>query len=554
MSDVPGDGGRLDVIRRYHDETSHSPQPRTRAHLLSGFRPLEPRNRPAPFKRYHGLDREPLPTDLTPRAGSPDALAVLAGRASSEGESAVDLDLLARLLYFTAGVTRFAGGDPARVWFRASASAGNLHPLELYVACGPGVGLTAGLYHVDPESHALGRLRATDVRPHLAQAAADPALAAAGAVLIVTGIPWRTCWKYAERGWRHIWWDAGSMLANLLAVAEAHGVASRVVLGFVDGEVSHILGIDGVSELPVALVPVGNGSPGTPAPAGTLDPLDHAVEPISPAPVEFPLVTAAQRASQLETPAAVSAWRAAGTAGTAGHTAAATPEPAESADAGTAGNAGEPIESLILRRGSTRVMAPVPLPGADVEAALAAATRAVPTDVVPPGRTLLDHRLAVHGVDGVPPGLYRWADAALERMLEGDEETTRRLSAFLCLGQPLGGDSAYTVFETTDLDRMLAALGPRGYRVAHVEAGIVNGRLLLAAHALGHGATGLTFFDDAVREAFDIPTGCLLVTAVGTPAYRPTPGGWPGQPARLDHYDTLMTRLELRLRRPGSRE
>ena len=27
--------------------------------------------------------------------------------------------------------------------------------------------------------------------------------------LIVTGVPWRTAWRYSERAFRHIYWDAG---------------------------------------------------------------------------------------------------------------------------------------------------------------------------------------------------------------------------------------------------------------------------------------------------------------------------------------------------------
>jgi hypothetical protein len=145
--------------------------------------------------------------------------------------------------------------------------------------------------------------------------------------------------------------------------------------------------------------------------------------------------------------------------------------------------------------------------------------------------------------------LYRWSGSTLELRTSGEEASTRELSTSLCLGQPLGGDSAYTVFECADLSEVLGVLGPRGYRAAHVEAGLVNGRLLLCAHALGHGATGLTFFDEAVRAAFETPASCLLVTAIGAPAYRPTPGGWPGEPVELARYDALMTRLETGLHR-----
>jgi hypothetical protein len=61
----------------------------------------------------------------------------------------------------------------------------------------------------------------------------------------------------------------------------------------------------------------------------------------------------------------------------------------------------------------------------------------------------------------------------------------------------------------------------------------VEGRLHLAAYALGFGATGLTFFDEEVRSFFATEANPLLVTAVGAPAYRSRPGGLPGRPTRM---------------------
>jgi SagB-type dehydrogenase family enzyme len=541
----------VEVIRRYHEQTSHWPGARPRDHVVSGFRPMAPDNQPSPFKRYRGLDREPLPTELRPPRDAPVALDVLAGRHQSTRPAAADRVVLARLLYFSAGVTRFSSRGRGRAWFRASASAGNLHPLELYVAWGPQLGLDEGLYHFDPESFSLARLRTTDVRPHLAHAVGDAALAAAPAVIVVTGLPWRTTWKYSERGWRHVFWDAGSLLANLLAVADAQGVSTRVALGFVDRQVSHIVGIDGVAEFPVAAVAVGPAAADT---APTTDPSDldeirPDVEPLSRDPVEFPLVTAAQLASDLDSSETVARWRAAG-ADDGGRTGTATArDGAENVEPYDVAENGEPVETLILRRGSTRLMERVILPGAALEWVLRSATRSAPVDAIAPGGSLLSYLLTIHAVEGHEVGLYRWSGSTLELRTSGEEASTRELSASLCLGQPLGGDSAYTVFECADLSEVLDVLGPRGYRAAHVEAGLVNGRLLLCAHALGHGATGLTFFDEAVRAAFETPASCLLVTAIGAPAYRPTPGGWPGEPVELARYDALMTRLETGLHR-----
>jgi Nitroreductase family len=68
--------------------------------------------------------------------------------------------------------------------------------------------------------------------------------------LVLSGIPFRTCWKYAERGWRHLWWDVSAMLANLLAAADAHGVPAQVLMGFPDSAVAALQSIPGPSKSP----------------------------------------------------------------------------------------------------------------------------------------------------------------------------------------------------------------------------------------------------------------------------------------------------------------
>jgi hypothetical protein len=60
--------------------------------------------------------------------------------------------------------------------------------------------------------------------------------------------------------------------------------------------------------------------------------------------------------------------------------------------------------------------------------------------------------------------------------------------------------------------------------MAELEAGLVAGRAYLAAHAIGRGATGLTFFDEEVRRFFSPHAAALeplLVVAVGIPRKRP---------------------------------
>jgi len=99
-----------------------------------------------------------------------------------------------------------------------------------------------------------------------------------------------------------------------------------------------------------------------------------------------------------------------------------------------------------------------------------------------------------------------------------------RDSAFLCIEQPLGGRSSATVFFLADLEGVLARFGNRGYRLANLEAGLTGGRLYLAAYAQRFGATGLTFYDDAVVAFFSPHASgkdAIFVTALGPAATRP---------------------------------
>jgi SagB-type dehydrogenase family enzyme len=399
-------------------------------------------------------------------------------------------------------------------------SAGNLHPVEVYVVAADLPGVPAGVHHFAPLDFGLTLLRTGDWRAALASAAAEPDATAEPVYLVLTGIPWRTGWKYGERGWRHLYWDAGTMTANLLAVAGAHGLPARVLVGFADAEVARLVGVDGVEEFPLAVVALGRGAPAPPSPGEPL-PLEATAAPLSARPLVFPLVTEAQRAGDLPDAEAVSAWRSA---------AEGVGEPAGGEVEIPTRTDSPPIEEIILRRGSTRRMRREPVAREVLAWGMGVAARPVPGDFVPGARTLLRHWLTVHAVAGVEPGAGRWQARGFQPARRGD---FRAVAQQLCLGQPLGGDSAYAVFHCADLDPLFRALGSRGYRAAQLEAGVAAGRLALAAFTLGAGATGLTFFDDAVSAFFSTPAACMLVTAVGVPAYRSRPGGGPGRPAEL---------------------
>jgi nitroreductase len=88
---------------------------------------------------------------------------------------------------------------------------------------------------------------------------------------------------------------------------------------------------------------------------------------------------------------------------------------------------------------------------------------------------------------------------ALELLKEGD---FRRQAGYLGLNQALPADASVDIFFLTDLNPILELFGNRGYRIAQLDASITAGRIYLAAYAQGVGATGLTFYDDAVTAFF----------------------------------------------------
>jgi SagB-type dehydrogenase family enzyme len=456
-----------------------------------------------------------LPREL-PESGMP-ATEVLSGHLSAPA-AALDLAGLARLLFFSAGVTRILHG----VLFRAAPSAGALYPTELYAVCGPLADLPAGVYHFEPAEFALRRLRDGDFRASLAAAAAEPAIARLPLCLVLTGIPWRTTWKYRERGFRHLFWDAGAIVANLLAVAAAAGWDARVLLGFVDQEVSGLLGLGEPEEYPLGLVTVAAPAAAAATGSPTLEPISPRTRPLSRSSRSYPLGAGVQRAGDLPSAEAVSAWRRKASWLRA--------QPAtRSLAAGEADQvraASDTIEAVILRRGSTRRFVRHPIPRDVLGWAMAAASRAVPSDFVAPQATLLEHFPAVHAVQGLPPGAYHWSEGEFQLLRAG---AARDRTRALCLGQDLGGDAATTVFHCAQLNPVLEALGARGYRAAQLEGGVAAERLQLAAFALGVGATGLTFLDDDVSAYFGTRSAPMLTVAVGVPAYRARPGKRPTQ-------------------------
>jgi SagB-type dehydrogenase family enzyme len=438
----------LAPARRYHEASKHSfLSVRTSAHLLDWD------NRPNPFKEYAGLQPIPIPGTL------------------------------ARLLRWGAGVVRtrtLPGGEVYH--FRTYASAGALYPIEVYVVT------PSGVFHFHPGELTLRQLRRGDYRSLLG--APD-----AAAVLVLTGILWRTAWKYGGRGYRHLFWDAGTMLANLLALAASE--EPRLRTGFLDERVNLLVGADGRREAALAMLALGRAAH---AEEGEIPaPLMAEAEPISRTESPYPEAEALHVASSLTSEEDIRRYRDASPAATTG---------ALAVDVA----AGEPLETVIRRRGSARDFTSDSVHSSRLASILAAASLPLPADVRVPEATFV----IANAVEGVEAGAHRFRPP--DRFQPLKLGSFRASAGYLALEQEHAARAAATLFLTADLENALEKLGNRGYRTAQLEAGIRAGRLYLGAYARGLGATGLTFYDDDVSRFFATEKSPMLCVALGPTA------------------------------------
>lgn len=521
--------GDIQAAWGYHNATKHSYESvRTSRHILDW------KNYPRPFKIYSALEPIPLPREWPQtgmaalsaiadkgkaRAGSTERPAAKTAQAESLRHSP-DLATLAQLLYFSAGITRtkeFPGGE---IHFRAASCTGALYEIELYVVCGDLPGLPAGVYHFNPGDFALRRLRAGDSRGALMAATNEPGVRHAPVILVSTGTYWRNAWKYQARTYRHFGWDNGTLHANLLATCAAHGLPARVLCGFVDDDVNRLLALDTQREVALTLVPLGHVDAEPPAPP-QIPVLHFETVSYSKKEVDYPEMRAMHAASLLDSADEVSAWR---------KSACARPpdelrtekifplEPFADDDIPR-----DTIEQVILRRGSSRKFARQPVTFREFSTVLDRSTRGIPADfLAAPHELLNDLYVIVHAVDGLAPGAY-FFDCARGALVSLKEGNFRDDAYYLGLEQDLPAGAAAALFYMADLRAILERFGNRGYRAVQLEAGILGGKLYLAAYAQRLGATGLTFYDDEVTEFFSphaASKSAIFLMAVGHSAKR----------------------------------
>jgi SagB-type dehydrogenase family enzyme len=453
--------------------------------------------KPSLYKVYETPSIE-LTRDL-PDTRTP-ALDAIAATGAEAPTVVPDRALLGRLGLLTNGsLDRTLTTPDGRVHqYRTAGGTGAQYHLELYFVCTDLADLDAGVYHYSAIDHSLRLLRAGDFRAALVEATGnEPSIAAAPVVLAMTSTFWRNAWRYRERAYRHTYWDAGTSLSHILAVAASAHVTTELVFSYADAFVDELLDIDGQRESTVALVALGRTETGPP-PAPEFGRLDLPTRRLSPAEVTFHAITDIHLASSLRTGEEAARWRSHRWRRPAppptGELTELRPLPAPLDP--------RPAEQIIFRRRSTRNYdTDVEIPFDAFSTLLQRSTRGVASDVLTPGAPLTDLYLIVNAVEGLTPGIYLHHPelGAVELVRPGTfrEEATR-----IAANQRYAGDAHVNLYYLAHLPSILDRYGDRGYRLAQLEGALHAGKLHLGTHALGLGAVGSTSFDDEVVEFF----------------------------------------------------
>jgi len=484
----------IETAWHYHNGTKHP-----NGSLMSRFHFYNPANKPNPYKIYKDLPSIALPIQKSEKDFS--ALKAISANIKLKGKQIPDLNVLAKILYFSGGITKtinFPGmGD---VEFRAASCTGALYHMEIYVVCQDVSGLEAGVYHFDPKEMKLRQLRKGDYRRVLVSATGNDTNAEqAPVILVYTDIFTRNSVKYQTREYRHAFWDCGTIIANTLAISSAHGLAAKVIVGFVDKQVNLLLDLNSDKEVSLALVPIGFTNNVSGKEVSEVELLNVKTEPLSNYDIDDPEIQMMHQASSLNSVVEVKDWQ--------GN----TPKITTLLHVGNAiplqpstenGMPQDSLESVIIRRGSTRQFSRESISLQQFSTIIYCSTRGIPTDFLKPyGNSLIDLYIIINSVTDLGSGSYFYnrEKNVLELLREGK---FRHVAGNLGLDQTLPADGSASLFLMSDLNKVLKRFGNRGYRAAQLEASITGGKLYLGSYAHRLGATGLTFYDDQVTDFF----------------------------------------------------
>ena len=169
------------------------------------------------------------------------------------------LEDLSYLLWASVWARDFRSNEKMEITLRNVPSAGARHPFECWVLVNNVTGIKPGLYYYHPVKHCLIKKEEGEA---IGEAVYDGCLRQemvknSAVTVILSAVPYRTSWRYGQRGYRYLYLDAGHVGQNIHLAAEALNAGACMIGAFQDEAMNDALGLDGSEEFVIYVATVG---------------------------------------------------------------------------------------------------------------------------------------------------------------------------------------------------------------------------------------------------------------------------------------------------------
>ncbi len=334
-------------------------------------------------------------------------------------------------------------------------SAGNLHPLELYVQIRGIKGVLSGIYHLDVLHEELVLIR--DLEKDGVEPALDIERRLRGVIVMVSLVPFRSYWKYGLRSWRYLYLDAGHQLAQIAAISEQEGEGLTSLSHFDADHLGHVMGLEDKETICAVLI-AGESS-------------ERKVEEI-----KIPLMHVLPTDYVEETGVLQTALK-----GTTSFRSEVLTLPQSLSTVSA--------DELGKSRRSAREFVPSSLKKVDME-------RFMNLSLM---NEKIDASFVVLRADGYASGVYHGRDLYREGMFDD------AIVGLLVAQRFIGSAAVVIILHTASPEAM-----------AHLESGVIGQWLYLQAEASGVACTGIgAYYDEALQKSLEIDGSILYVMALG---------------------------------------
>ena len=156
---------------------------------------------------------------------------------------------LSQILWAAQGITQ---GHWWGAKHRSVPSAGALYPIEIYAVTEDGV------YHYRPQNHSTALLRRGDRRKELKDAALGQGFVSRAPLnIVIAAVFERTEARYARRGKRYVFIEAGHVSQNIYLQCESLNLGTVAVGAFNDDAVQRVLELP-ADHRPIYIMPIGH--------------------------------------------------------------------------------------------------------------------------------------------------------------------------------------------------------------------------------------------------------------------------------------------------------